>query len=324
MDLIQLQYFLSVVKSSNFSQSADELNVSQSTISMAISRLEDELGIPLFDKHGRSKSPNAAGLMFSRRVEAIFDELEVSRTELRELFANKSFISLAIEFPDLFTFGEAKYLQQYPIVNIRQYFLPTLAVKQKLLNKDADFCVTYDSYYDSNIFSTPLLTEKMMLLVYPGHWASERTEVNLNELRNERLITMSEGFGFRKMTDRFCHEAGFEPVVPVEILDMQMLRTMIGQGVGISFITEMGWREICNLRSDASLQIKNLIAVPIRDDSCKRTAYISYLKNRVLTETAWNFYRWILDYYGKLEENNNIYNIEQKKKLQVQKQPTGK
>lgn len=307
MDLVQLQYFLSVVKTRNFSKSAEELHVSQSTISMSISRLEEELGIPLFEKRGRAKVPNAAGLMFSKRVEAIFDELAVARIELNETFSNTAKLSLAVEFPDLFTFAEAKYLQQNPNVTINQSFLPTLAIKQMLLNKEVDFCITYDSFYDSNIFSSLLLTEKLMLLVHPDHWAAKREEVSLKELKHERLITMSDGFGFRKMTDRFCHEGGFYPAVPVEILDMQMLRSMVAQGIGVSFITEMGWREILNSRSDAALLKLNLAAVPIEEDSCKRTAYISYFKNRVLTEAAWDFYRFALDYFRRLEENNHSF-----------------
>src|SRR5438309_3725141 len=85
MDLLQLKYFQTVARLEHMTQAARQLEIAQPSLSQTIARLEEELGVPLFDRQGRQIRLNQFGRTFLRRVERIFAELEDGRRELADL-----------------------------------------------------------------------------------------------------------------------------------------------------------------------------------------------------------------------------------------------
>ncbi|HEY1176897.1 MAG TPA: LysR family transcriptional regulator, partial [Phytomonospora sp.] len=85
MDLLQLRYFRAVARKEHISRAAEELRVAQPSLSRTIARLEDELGVPLFDRKGRRIVLNRYGAAFLDRVERALRELDDGRRELAEL-----------------------------------------------------------------------------------------------------------------------------------------------------------------------------------------------------------------------------------------------
>lgn len=82
MDLLQLQYFQVVARLENITHAAKELHVAQPSISKTIARLEESLGVPLFERSGRRIRLNRFGEAFLRRVERCFNELNDGQRDL--------------------------------------------------------------------------------------------------------------------------------------------------------------------------------------------------------------------------------------------------
>lgn len=95
MELLQLQYFLVVARLEHVTEAARTLHVTQSSLSKTIQRLEEDLGVPLFDRIGRKLRLNEFGSQFLRRVERALFELEQGKQELRDLSSrNKAHLNL--------------------------------------------------------------------------------------------------------------------------------------------------------------------------------------------------------------------------------------
>src|SRR2546428_13358678 len=85
MDLLQLHYFRTVARLEHMTRAAEALLIAQPALSQTIARLEDELGVPLFDRLGRRIRLNLFGKAFLERVERVFAELDQGRRELADL-----------------------------------------------------------------------------------------------------------------------------------------------------------------------------------------------------------------------------------------------
>jgi DNA-binding transcriptional LysR family regulator len=90
MDLLQLKYFQTVARSEHMTRAAEELHISQPSLSKVISNLEEDLGVPLFERIGRQIKLSHFGKAFLSRVERIFLELEDGKRELSDMLENES------------------------------------------------------------------------------------------------------------------------------------------------------------------------------------------------------------------------------------------
>src|SRR5947209_1548231 len=88
VDLLQLRYFQAVAHHQHVSRAAAELHVAQPALSRSIARLETELGVPLFDRHGRRVQLNRFGTMFLARVARAIGELDQGQHELHAVPAS--------------------------------------------------------------------------------------------------------------------------------------------------------------------------------------------------------------------------------------------
>src|SRR5690606_25174153 len=85
MELLQLNYFLTVAKHEHMTKAAQELRIAQPALSRTIQRLEEDLGVPLFDRKGRQICLNSFGKAFEAKVKAALHLLEEGRREIEDL-----------------------------------------------------------------------------------------------------------------------------------------------------------------------------------------------------------------------------------------------
>lgn len=319
MTITQLQYFVAVATSGHFSQAAEDLNVNQSTISMSLHQLEEELGIALFERVGRKKRLTTNGIMFMSHAIKILDELDASKADFSETHTNHRVnIKLALDITDIMIPGEIEFLKRNPNINLFQSFMITDKVKKSLLQREVDFGITHVSLESKMLDSTPFFSERMGLMVSKDHPLSSRRKVSLAELSPYSFITMHQGSSYREMTDQFCRYANFKPNIRAEVLHMQMLRSMVAANLGISFISDGFWiRNILppfpnsfsrnDFRPYSFDMTEQLKLIPISDDICRRVFFISNLKMRNLSQNIWYFYLFICQYYKNVEKEQTDF-----------------
>lgn len=293
MELLQLKYFQIVAKYEHITKAAEELHISQPSLSKVISRLEEELGVPLFDRMGRNIKLNSFGNVFLKRADRVFLELENGKRELSDMFGlEEGRISVALTSLSLFPRVLEEFLSKYPHVRFRQIIASTAEIKRSLKEGVIDICVTSPPIEGPGIVCTPLVTEEILLAVPKGHKFSGRESINLSEAANESFIGLKQGYGFRDITDEFCHKAGFEPNIVFEGDVAGSSLSLVNAGLGITFFPNPNTREF-------SVQLPELIH--IKNPICERTISLAYLESHYLSKAAQEFCRHLVSHFSNHE-----------------------
>lgn len=294
MELLQLKYFQTVAKYEHMTKAAKELQIAQPSLSKTISRLEEDLGVPLFDRENRKIKLNQYGKRFLERVEKVFAELNEGKRELAELASfGENNIILAVSISRLLPALLQSFLKENPDVRFQQFLESTSSMKNELEEGSIDYCISSIPIEGHDIIWEPLMTEEIYLIVPPGHRFANRSQIHLHEAKDEAFISMNTGFGFRALTDEFCSIAGFSPYVAFEGDEPGVIGDLVKQGLGVAFIPEIALIDQKE-RFTHSLQII--------DPFCKRTIGIGWSKRRYLSPAALLFKEFVKKYFMKVSE----------------------
>jgi DNA-binding transcriptional LysR family regulator len=290
MELLQLKYFEIVARHEHVTRAAEELHISQPSLSKVISRLEEELGAVLFDRQGRNIRLNSFGKAFLKRVERIFLELEDAKRELADMSGlEQGKITLAWTSVSLLPRVLEGFLKKYPYVSFRQTVDSTLEIKHQLENGVIDLCISSPPIEGSVIICKPLFTEELLLAVPENHKFANRESVDLIEAAKEPFVSTKQGYGYRDVTDELCRQAGFVPNIVFESDATFSLINLINAGLGIAFLPAPGMR-------DFSTKLPRLVR--IKKPVCQRTICLSYLEGHYLSKAAQQFCGYVTDYFG--------------------------
>ncbi|MFL0363873.1 LysR family transcriptional regulator [Bacillus sp. PK3_68] len=272
MQLTQLEYFLVVARFEHMSKAALELEISQSSLSKTIARLEDDIGVPLFDRKGKSIRLNEYGRIFYEKAEKALADLQAAKLEIQEL-ANIREDSVTINvmnsklLPKLFF----DFYKKRPNVKFHQYLLPDKLAQQKLISGEIDLMIVIHPIVDRRIEWVPLFTEEVFLVVPRNHPLAAKESVSLIEAKEELFILSETGQSFRTTENRIFEKAGFTPRIAFEGEDLSVILQLVNEGKGISFIFKNSFLDV---------YLDNVKILKISNPDCFQTVGIAWNKER--------------------------------------------
>lgn len=211
MEMTQLGHFVTTAKQESITKAASMLNITQPTLSISISRLEDELGVNLFDRTGNKIRLNDTGRVFLSYVEQALDLL---RCGVEQACANDGILTSVVAFsiPDsgLITGPWQAYVETHPDVVFQQHSLSAEQARMSILDATLDFAFSYVPIRDSLIEWRPVMTVQVAPYVTPEHPLAGKS-VRLSDLRRGNFIMHK---GNKDMVDCFaayCQEEAFFP-----------------------------------------------------------------------------------------------------------------
>ncbi|MFF2480356.1 LysR family transcriptional regulator [Paenibacillus sp. NPDC058071] len=294
MDLLQLKYFQTVARREHITQAAKELNIAQPSLSQTIARLEDDLGVSLFDRLGRNIRLNEAGRVFLQHVENAFTELEKGKREAVRISGKyEEVITLASIHLPIVSEMLASFVAKHPETRFRFQQGCYNSMKQLLKDKEIDLCLSAPPIELPNATSITLLTEELRLLVPAGHRLAARDSIHLIEAEKEAFIGLKTGFGLRDATDSLSRKAGFTPNVIFEVEDPALLHKLVRAGIGIAFIPAL-W--------DMDNTDPAAVSVRIADPNCFRTISLTWLERQELSPSFERFRLYLIEYFHKLQQ----------------------
>jgi len=242
MELSQLRYFKALAENGNMTKTAEQLFISPSSLSLAMSRLEKELGTTLFDRIKGRIYLNDCGRVFLAAVTEGLDKIDCGGVTAKSIGSVMGkHISIATTNQTLWNGMIADFIKKYPEVHIshQDYKLDQLEY-DSLLTK-YDFILTGEGRIQSkNLDSTLLFANNdLMVMLHPDHPLSGKRSIRLEELKDERFIFPPSGFGLNTFYRKICHEAGFEPNVVAEC-GYVLMSYLHQQGIGILFTSRRG------------------------------------------------------------------------------------
>jgi DNA-binding transcriptional LysR family regulator len=236
MDLLSLRYFQTVARHEHISRAAEELRVAQPSLSRTISRLETDLGVPLFDRHGKRIRLNRFGAAFLRRVDSALAELDDARRELTDAAGiTHGSVSLASETLLTVTEPVKSFIAEHPKVAVRLFQATPEVMAERLSAGQIDFCLASEVLDGPGLVHEVLVREEILLAVPLGHRLAGRAEVTMADLAGEPVVTTRPGVWQRTLAERLFAEAGLELVIACEIDEATTGIEMVSAGLGVGF-----------------------------------------------------------------------------------------
>ncbi|MDQ1914261.1 LysR family transcriptional regulator [Paenibacillus sp. GD4] len=296
MELLQLQYFLTVARLEHVTEAARSLHVTQSSLSKTIQRLEEDLGVPLFDRTGRKLRLNEFGSKFLRRAERALFELEQGKQEISDMSGPEyGTIELAVTSASALPNILREFRNKHPQIQFHVQMLTTKEMVTLLHRGEVDFCLSSPPIQGEDIECQIVFIAPILVAVPKGHRLSDRSSVSLAELKDEWFVGVKKGYRVRDLVDSVCQSAGFTPNYVYEGNEPARLTTLVEAGIGIAFIpgTAMNSREpIRYLRVE-----EHELALEIA---------LLWNKNRYISRAALEFRDVVLGYFGRMSKSDHI------------------
>ena len=287
MDLLQLRYFIQVSATGNMTRAAQELHVAQSAISQSISRLEEQVGIRLFDRKGKSIHLNEYGRAFLPYAQGCLDTLADGCRLLDDMqktakgHVRFGVFAGSILLPELLK----EFREKCPDISFELVQHGSMA--------PYDLCLSYalDGTVPEN--AEVLLTEEIYLAVPIDHRLASRTQVDLAEVANENFISLSENKALRVVTDRICEKAQFRPRIIYESDDPASVRGLINAGMGVAFVPSVSWHALAS---------KSYVNLHISHPTFQRTLIIQWDPQRYISNAVKAFREHVVSFFHEVTE----------------------
>ncbi|GGH13396.1 LysR family transcriptional regulator [Paenibacillus segetis] len=294
MELLQLQYFLAVARLEHVTEAARNLHVTQSSLSKTIGRLEEDLGVPLFDRVGRKLRLNEFGSRFLLRAERALFELEQGKQELRDLSSPEhSTLELAVTTASTLPNILREFRKRRPDIQFHVQMLTTQEMVTLLNRGEVDFCLSSPPVEGDEIECQIVLIDPILVAVPKGHRLADRSSVSLTELRDEWFVGVKSGYGTRDLIDSVCQSVGFMPKYVYEGDEPARLITLVEAEIGLAFIPSTAR----NSREDIKyLQIDNHELV--------REIALLWHRSRYISQAALEFRKVVVEYFGRISRQN--------------------
>ncbi|GIO14373.1 LysR family transcriptional regulator [Cohnella xylanilytica] len=242
MELRQLEYFAAVCKEMHFSRAAEQLCTTQSNLSQQIKFLENELGLPLFDRIGKRIALTEAGRILLEQCHLVFERLDYARgaiADLKRMEGGRLDIGILPGDGDLlFDALLVDFHRTYPKISIR--VTETMDVYEQVLDGTRDLGVTTaPSKPDDRIAVIPLFHEEFALAIRADHPLAKSKAVPFEQLRQLKLVLFGAEHQMTKLIQSCCQERGMSLDNPIVTSTLSSLLSLVEQGIGASILPRL-------------------------------------------------------------------------------------
>lgn len=298
MTLQQLRYFVETARTLHFTKAAEHLNVSQPSLSYALSQLSKRLGVPLFKVEGTKVSLTEYGEAFLPYAESALNILAQGEAQLSRMqnpyttninlgyIYTVSFDAIPKLIDDFYLYKGNRNISFSLQVNITDILI------KKLLDGSLDVVIAPSSAIKNEcIKSIPLFEQELFLVVYNEHPLAKRKSVTIEDFKNERFIMIKKGTDLYFQTDSLFKKHNIVPNVFFEVDECNSMASFVGAQLGIAIMPKI-----------PALGSYNIKAIPFKGRTVTRT--ISILWNGCIKHTP--ALKSFLDFCKISRSNNSV------------------
>jgi LysR family transcriptional regulator, hydrogen peroxide-inducible genes activator len=275
-----LRYVTMVANVKNFSKAAQQLHLSQPSLSYQINRIEKELGVKLFNRGQGGISLTYAGEIFVNRSVEIIDKFEQLKNEMfdladlkhGQLVIGSTVTTGALLLPETIS----QFKNVYPGIEIVLHEDTTVNLELLVSQSQVEICLLSKPILNTELETEEILDEEIFLAVPSSHSFAKLKEIDLKMCKDEGFILLKNSSGFRTTTENLCKEAGFKPKLVFESANIKTCQSFTSAGMGITFVPKMGVEPH-----------KNLVYLSLKNEfKYKRQVLIAYKNKREISKAA--------------------------------------
>ena len=243
MEIQQLIYVVRAAEQMNFSKASELCCVTQSCLSQQIAKLEDEIGVKIFERTTRQVSLTEQGERFVQQAHKVLADVDLLNVSLHPVEEDVQG-TLKIGTIGSMATGEfsrmiAGFHAQYPCVKINLIQAGSLELQDMLRTGtvDVSFMASYADESLSEFDTTPISLFSYFLAVPKGHRFAQRMYVKMEELSEENFVFHDQNLAMHHICLKACRNAGFEPNIVCTTTHTWFRYYMVEAGLGIGFFT---------------------------------------------------------------------------------------
>lgn len=299
MDIRQLKAFVAIAEEKTFTAGAKRINITQAAVSMQIRQLEEEIGLPLFNRTPRRVILTQAGEYLLSRARLILREHDNALEVLAEMAGAKhgrlrigsaSAMFATMQLPAILEKLKAEYKQ----AEISVVSGTSQALVEKILHGEVDIAFVSLPVENSNIVTEKLFSDEIVAIAHPSHSFAKEKIVDAQMLAGESLILGEKGGNTRRMIDDFFESANVKPNVVMELSRQEAIDKMVenNMGVGIS-----GAKNVADKVSE-----KKLIALCIKGAKIKWELGLAHIRGGYFSPISKEFVRLCKQNFAEREK----------------------
>ena len=250
MELRQLEYFQMASRLRNITRAAQRLRVSQPNITVAIKKLESELGVQLFDRSQKQLTLTPEGAVFLRRIEVAMRNIEDAILEVNDYKQlQKGTIKIGIPpmmgaylFPKVFS----GFRQLHPHLDVLLYEEGSLSIREKLESDALDFGIIIVPESTPNLNVLRMSRNQLMVCVARTSSLARKSKITARDIAASDLIMMKEGAYLREVVQNKLTVLKIMPRTVLESSQIVTIKGLVAHKVGIAFLLDF----ICENSSD--------------------------------------------------------------------------
>jgi DNA-binding transcriptional LysR family regulator len=273
-----------IVEHGSFTAAASELQITPSTLSRAIRRLEHDLGLELAVRHGRGIELTAPGQLLAMHARTAVDQI---RNGLREAVLASSALMIRIGLlrslgSDYMPTVVGDFALERPTIQFSFREASGLRLERMLLEREIDIALVAPPPVHEGIGTTVLFEQRIDLVVAADSALAACSSIDLSTLADESFILSESGYDTRSVADRLFATAGFEPRVILETDDMAMAVALAAAKIGIA------------LAPPTPEARGHVIRVPLNDPQARRNVAVCHLRDRPMAPHVSDFLQHVI------------------------------
>lgn len=250
MTLTELRYIVTLARECHFGRAAERCHVSQPTLSVAVRKLEDELGVVLFERSKSSIRVTETGQRIVAQAQRVLDQVSVIREMAQD---GKNQLGSPLRVGAIFTVGPYLFPHLLPELRRAAPEMPlfieenyTAVLRERLRHSELDAIIIALPFDEPEVVTLPLYDEPFVVLMPAGHPLTAFEEIRSEQLQSDQLLLLGPGHCFRDQVLESCPLLGetlngrpqAEPgqTLVTEGSSLETIRHMVASGLGITVL----------------------------------------------------------------------------------------
>jgi DNA-binding transcriptional LysR family regulator len=290
VSLRQLRVFETVARLSSFTRAAEELHLTQPAVSMQVRQLEDEVGLPLFEKLGKQISLTEAGrelFHYSRSIDRSLQEMEEVVESLKGVNRGRLSVAVASTVNYFAPRLLAAFHQRYPGIGLRLDVTNRERLVHQLQANTVDMVLMGQPPDGVNVESEAFMDNPLVVVAPPEHPLAAEERVGLVRLAEEVFVMREPGSGTRQAMERFFAEQSIGIRHGMQMTRNEAIKQAVRAGLGLSVVS---------LHTvELELETNRLVILNVEGFPLERQWHLVYRSGRRLSPAARAFRQFVLD-----------------------------
>lgn len=299
----QLEYIIALDTYRHFGKAADNCFITQPTLSMQINKLEDNLGVKIFDRSRQPVVPTELGSMILEQARKVVNEAkkmeEIIEDQKKEVSGALKIGVIPTIAPYLLPLFAKSFMNKYPSINIQVQELLTEDTLAKIKSEAIDVGIVVGPLNDSSFREIPIYYEKFLGYAHNTDLEPPEEPISGKDLENNELWLLNEGHCFREQVLNICQNRNFDNILNYQSGSLEALKRMVDKQGGVTLLPELATLDLSPTDSKKLRTFKK--PTPFREVSLVMKR--DFLKRRIIEALQKEIVDHLPDNMKQREEN---------------------